>query len=90
MRAVPPNLLLSVEGGRHAWFPVADLAPEGASPVMVGPRGSARGEAGPAGKGGFVFRSVHELRERREGGIYLFLLLQNFFSRGNPIFFLHS
>jgi hypothetical protein len=88
--AVPPNLLFLGKRVRHAWLSIADLAPEGASPIMVGPRGSAGDEAGSAGKGGFVLGSVHKLRQRREGGIYLFLLLQNFFSRWNPIFFLHS
>ncbi len=57
---------------------------------MVGPRGSAGDEAESAGKGGLVLGSIHKLWQRGQGGIYLFLLLQNFFSRWNPVFFLHG
>jgi hypothetical protein len=79
-RVVPPKLLFLGKRVRHALLTIADLAPEGASPIIIGPRGSAGDEAGPAGKGGLVLRSIHKLRERREGGIYLFLLLQYLFS----------
>jgi len=89
-RAVPPKLLFLGKRERHALLTTADLAPEGASPIIIGPRGRAGDEAGPAGKRGLVLRSVHKLRKRGEGGIYLFMLLQNLFSRGDPILFLHA
>ncbi len=60
-RAVPPKLLFLWKRERHALLPIPDLAPEGASPIMIGSRGRAGDETGPAGKGRFVLRGIHEL-----------------------------
>ena len=89
-RAVPPKLLFLGKRERHALLTTADLAPEGASPIMIGPRGSSDDKAGSTGKGGLVFGSIHELRKRGEGSIYLFLLFQNLFCQRSPTLFLHT
>ena len=60
-RAVPPKLLFLWKRERQALLSIPDLAPEGASPIMIGSRGRAGDETGPAGKRVFVLRSVHEL-----------------------------